>query len=56
MTHTVVISDTEVIVQKAWIEGLIDYAQRAKNTQAATLNMDIHALLGYIESAKQILK
>ncbi len=42
-----------VVVPIRWVEGLLEYAKKAKETKS---NTDFHGLLGYAQSAESILK
>lgn len=51
-------SDTDNInIKKGWLEGLLEYADDAEKELKETKNtFNLYALLGYISSAKTILK
>lgn len=45
----------EIKIQKNWLEGLIKYAERVEDSNENKM-IELAALLGYISSAKTILK
>lgn len=55
--------ETAITVEKAWFEGLLKYAadmddevmKLSKDERMLLLAINLHSLLGYISSAKQIL-
>ena len=56
--------EKEIKVQRTWFEGLLEYAKRVQDSKLLKSDDveimkqtgEIHSLLGYIDSTKEILK